>query len=94
MRINAVGVFFYRPLLNASRYCAEQLLIPLIEKIKPFSKSILGKLATCMIAETTCGIAGSAIGGPIVARVCQQLGPLALASGTVVGAGHSINAKR
>ncbi len=94
MTVNAVNVLFYSPLLKVSRYCTDQLLLPLIEKVKPFGKSILGRVAASVVAETTCAMVGSAIGGPLVGRVCQRLGPAGLVCGTLAGAASSIRANR
>lgn len=94
MRINAVSLFFYRPLVHASHYCTEQILLPLIEKVKPFGKSILGRIAACIVAETAGGLVGSAVGGVVVGGVCQRLGPIVLACGTVAGVKYSLSENR
>jgi hypothetical protein len=47
-----------------------------------------------MVAETSCGVLGSAIGGSLVGRICERAGPAALVCGTLAGAASSIRANR
>jgi hypothetical protein len=93
MHFNAVNAFFFRPFFAVSRYCTDKLL-KVIEKVRPFSKSILGNVAKCAVAETVCGIAGSMAGGIVGGRVCQRLGSMALAGGTVAGGDYAYHKNR
>jgi len=91
---NAVSFFFIRPWLRVSRFCTDQVLASLIEKVRPLGKSILGKIAKNAAAETACGIAGSVVGEFVIGGACQQLGPVVIAAGALAACGYAFMKKK